>query len=109
MDKIKPVLFSDSIFGISGKFGAYGEPTDIKIKKLPQTDASSGTAIYQATFTTLTPAMRESDRKAYISASIVGNGLFLLVTTTTAARFGKLEVRLKKVAERYVSLVCLFI
>lgn len=54
----------------------YGTPTDVKIKKISQTTNASD-AIYQAKFTTLTPAMRESDRKAFISASVVGDGLFL--------------------------------
>ena len=76
-DGIKPALLSESIFGAQGKFGAYGAATDIRIKKISQPEAS-GTAMYQATFTTLTPAMRESDRKAFISASVVGDGLFLL-------------------------------
>jgi hypothetical protein len=46
--------------------------------------------------------MRESDRKAYISASSVGNGLFLLVTSTTAVRFTKLESSLRRVAESFL-------
>lgn len=98
LDKIKPAVLSQTIFGSTGKYGMYGAPTDVKIKKLSQ---SSSSDIYQATFTTLTPAMRESDRKAYISASVVGDGLFLLVTTTTAVRFGKLEGSLRKVAESF--------
>ena len=76
----------------------YGTPTDVRIKKQ---DGDVGLmTIYEASFTTLTPAMRESDRKAYISASIVGNGLFLLVTTTTAVRFKKLDV-MRQVAESF--------
>ena len=59
--------------------------------------------IYVASFTTLTPAMRESDRKAYISASTVGNGLFLLVTSTTAVRFTKLEKSLRAVADSFLA------
>ncbi|KAL7530586.1 hypothetical protein ACHAXR_004454 [Thalassiosira sp. AJA248-18] len=104
LDKIKPAQLSQNIFGSTGKFGMYGSPTDIKIKKVPQTNGDSGTAIYQATFTTLTPAMRESDRKCYIAAAIVGDGLFLLVTATTAVRFGKLEGTLRKVAESFTAI-----
>lgn len=103
LDTIKPAVISEAIFGSSGKFGMYGTPTDVKIKKLPSGGESTrgDCIIYQATFTTLTPAMRESDRKAYISAAVVGDGLFLLVTTTTAARFGKLEGVLRKVADSF--------
>lgn len=98
LDNVKPALFSENVFGSAGKFGMYGVPTDVKIKKISQT---TGAAIYQASFTTLTPAMRESDRKAYISAAVVGNGLFLLVTTTSSVRFGKLEGALRKVADSF--------
>lgn len=48
--------------------------------------------------------MRESDRKAFISASVVGNGLFLLVTSTTATRFNKLEKSLREVAESFTAI-----
>jgi len=42
-----------------------------------------------------------SDRKALISASVVGDGLFLLVTTTTTTRFAKQETQLRKTAESF--------
>ncbi|KAL3807018.1 hypothetical protein ACHAXA_007802, partial [Cyclostephanos tholiformis] len=98
LSNIKPALISQTIFGSTGKFGMYGSPTDVKIKKLDNDIA--GMDIYEASFTTLTPAMRESDRKAYISASVVGDGLFLLVTTTTSARFRKLDT-LRQVADSF--------
>jgi len=65
LDKIKPAILSQTIFGSTGKYGMYGAPTDVKIKKLSQSSSSddtskdSGMAVYQASFTTLTPAMRE--------------------------------------------------
>jgi hypothetical protein len=37
----------------------YGSPTDVKIKKLGNTVSDAGVDIYEASFTTLTPAMRE--------------------------------------------------
>ncbi|KAL3764084.1 hypothetical protein ACHAWU_003896 [Discostella pseudostelligera] len=98
LDNVKPAIISQTVFGSTGKFGMYGSPTDVKIKKTEE--SATGAAIYQASFTTLTPAMRESERQAYISANVVGNGLFLLVTSTTAARFRKLDV-LKQVADSF--------
>lgn len=77
----------------------YGAPSDVKIKKISQ--STSGMAVYLVSFTTLTPAMRESNRKAYISASVVGNGLFMLITTTTATRFKKLDDTLRSVADSF--------
>ncbi len=76
----------------------YGTPTDIKVKKVQDNNNGS---IYIATFTTLTPAMRESDRKALISTSIVGDGVFMLVTGTTVARFKGQEELLNRVAESF--------
>ena len=37
----------------------YGSPTDVKIRKLGNTASDAGVDIYEASFTTLTPAMRE--------------------------------------------------
>lgn len=45
-----------------------------------------------------------SDRKAYISASIVGNALFLLVTSTTAARFNQRDKSLRSVADSFTAI-----
>lgn len=98
--EIKPAQIKEAIFNSKGKFGMYGSPTDIRIKKI-QPGSSKSPEIYVATFTTLTPAMRESDRKAFISAYSVADGLFMLVTSTTAVRFTKLESSLKRVAESF--------
>ena len=46
--------------------------------------------------------MRESDRKALIAVSTVGDGVFMLVTGTTAARFKSQESILKKIAGSFV-------
>ena len=57
-DNLPASFFTSSIFGASGKFGAYSAPSDIKIKKVDKGNASSFTSIYSVTFTTLTPSMR---------------------------------------------------
>eukprot|EP00970_Alexandrium_tamarense_P004285 scaffold715_cov192-Alexandrium_tamarense.AAC.40 len=101
LEEVKSAFFEKVIFAQTGKFGMYGSPTDVRVKKVSQ---SGGTAVYLSSFTTLTPAMRESDRKAFISASVVGNGLFLLVTSTTATRFNKLEKSLREVAESFTAI-----
>lgn len=67
---------------------------DIKIKTLEE-------RLYVVKFTTLTPGMRESDRMAYITVKRVDDGVFILVTATTAARFKKLEPTMKKIAESF--------
>ena len=77
----------------------YGAPSNIKVKAVDANDAS----LYQLTFTALTPAMRESDRKYYVSVRTVGrnNTLVLLLVGTTAARFASQEVVMRKVAQSW--------
>lgn len=92
-------FFVNSIFGQTGKYGAYGTPTDIKVSKVRDGESSS---IYTATFTTLTPSMRESDRKVIIAATEVGGGIFMLVTGTTLTRFKSQGALLNKVVDSFV-------
>eukprot|EP00586_Coscinodiscus_wailesii_P007930 CAMPEP_0172524246 /NCGR_PEP_ID=MMETSP1066-20121228/294085_1 /TAXON_ID=671091 /ORGANISM="Coscinodiscus wailesii, Strain CCMP2513" /LENGTH=177 /DNA_ID=CAMNT_0013307361 /DNA_START=454 /DNA_END=987 /DNA_ORIENTATION=+ len=100
-DKLPVGFFAGSVFGPKGKFGAYGAPADLKVKKTSSPASSSEPTIYTVSFTTLTPAMRESERKAFISAKIVGDGVFMLVTGSTAVRFKSQEKLLRDVAESF--------
>ena len=100
-------LLMDSVFGAKGKFGAYGQPFDIQVKKIAGNQNSSDTDISEAslftvTFTTLTPAMRESERKAVVAARQVGvDTLILLVVTTTSARYPSNEKTFQGVASSF--------
>lgn len=100
-------LLMDSVFAAKGKFGAYGQPFDIQVKRVAgdqnssDTD-SSRTSLFTVTFTTLTPAMRESERKALIAARQVGaDTLVLLVITTTSARYTSNERTFQAVASSF--------
>lgn len=93
-------FFMESVFGSTGKYGMYGSPTDVKVRKIDATNGKND--LYVASFTTLTPAMRESDRKAYISTSIVGGGVFMLVAGTTTSRWKTQEPLLRKTAESFI-------
>lgn len=93
-------FFEKSILSLEGKYGMYGLPTGIKVQKLNH-DSKSQTGLYILSFTTMTPAMRESDRKVFVSTKIIGNGVYMLVTGTTAARFKGQEALLRKVAESF--------
>lgn len=77
----------------------YGAPSSIKVKPVDVDDAS----LFQLTFTALTPAMRESDRKYYVSVRTVANNgvIVLLVVGTTAARFASQEAVMRKVAQSW--------
>lgn len=93
-------FFEKSILSLEGKYGMYGLPTGIKVSKIHH-DSNSQIDLYALTFTTMTPAMRESDRKVYVSTKIIGNGVYMLVTGTTVARFKGQEPLLRKVAESF--------
>jgi hypothetical protein len=84
-------LLMDSVFAAKGKFGAYGQPYDIQLKPVVQNSSDNDytqASFFAVTFTTLTPAMRESERKALIAAQQVGaDTLVLLVVTTTSVRY----------------------
>jgi len=105
---LKKEFFEETVFGSKGKYGAYGSPTDIKVKRLPPSSPSTTTTtpnsptIYSITFTTLTPAMRESERKVYISTYIINDqDVFMLVVGSTYNRFEKRESLLRRVAESF--------
>lgn len=95
---LKKKFFADSVFAQTGKYGAYGDVSDVKVSKVDSNDQRD---LYLVSFTTLTPAMRESDRKAYISTKVVGDGVFMLVTGSTMQRFGSQEKLLRKVADSF--------
>lgn len=94
-EKQFPKVVLDTILGSRGKFGAYGTPTDVKIKKVEDD-------LYMATFTAYTPSMRESERSAYLK---VGGSGVVLVTGTTRARFKSQQDSLKKVADSFVAIL----
>jgi len=87
-------LLMESVFSSSGKFGAYGSPYDIKLKRVEG-------GLYAVSFTTLTPGIRESERKGYISVFNIDNTVFMLVTSTLANRWKTQEPTLRQVAESF--------
>ena len=90
-----------SVFSPAGKYGAYGAPFDVKVRSraplpLPSAAASGGAAaggeeglLLDVTFTALTPAQREVERRALIAIrALDGEGAFaLLVSGCTQARW----------------------
>lgn len=111
--KVFQRLLMDSVFAAQGKFGAYGQPFDIQVKASAAgtNDAdtggsrgasSSSPSFFAVKFTTLTPAMRESERKAVIAARQVGaDTLVLLVVTTTSARYASNEKTFRSIASSF--------
>lgn len=74
----------------------YGAPSSIKVKAVPDEPS-----LYQLSFTTLTPGMRESDRKYLVAVRSVGNILVMLLVGSTAARFSSQESVMRKVAQSW--------
>jgi hypothetical protein len=97
-DKALRALIIDSVFSSKGKYGAYGEPIDIKMKKF------NDDGLMTVDFTTYTPAMRESERKLYIKALFVEDSLVMLVTGTTLQRFKYQDKTLRQVADSFVAI-----
>ena len=121
---VKDILLN-SVLSQQGKFGAYGSPTDIKVKKWKdasgvvsaETSALARTnnadlpqcedlGIYQVFFTTLTPGLRESERVLLVSmrrvvSSSRSAALVMLVTGTTRQRFQSQQVILDKIASSW--------
>ncbi|GFH59814.1 hypothetical protein CTEN210_16290 [Chaetoceros tenuissimus] len=95
---LKKSFFTDTILAQTGKFGAYGQPTDVKVSKV---DNNGKRDLYLLSFTTLTPAMRESDRKYYVSCKVIGESVYMLVTGTTLGRFKSQENLLKKISDSF--------
>ena len=100
-------LLMDSVFAAKGKFGAYGQPYDIQLKRVGDNPSSvdiddAQPSFFTVKFTTLTPAMRESERKAMIVARKVGAGtIVLLVVTTTSARYPSNEKTFQAIASSF--------
>ena len=103
--KIFKDLLVDTVLSSKGKFGAYGAPVDIKVKRVPTTandEASEGAKTFVVTFTTYTPAMRESERQLLIQPKqVYGDTLVLLIVGTTRARFASQEKQFAKIIQSY--------
>ena len=89
-------VLQTTVLATQGKFGMYGPVTEVKVK--PVLDEPS---LYTLSFTTLTPGMRESDRKYYVAVQTVQQTLVLLLVGTTANRFGSQEGILRRVAQSW--------
>eukprot|EP00429_Kryptoperidinium_foliaceum_P044979 CAMPEP_0176128192 /NCGR_PEP_ID=MMETSP0120_2-20121206/64770_1 /TAXON_ID=160619 /ORGANISM="Kryptoperidinium foliaceum, Strain CCMP 1326" /LENGTH=216 /DNA_ID=CAMNT_0017463273 /DNA_START=232 /DNA_END=880 /DNA_ORIENTATION=+ len=94
--KVFQQLLEASVLAKQGKYGAYGTPTDIRVKPF---DAERG--VYTVTFTSYTPAMRESERQVYIKPIEVGDSLVMLVAGTTRNAFSSQEKTFSKVIDSF--------
>ena len=98
--KVFKQLLIDSVLASQGKFGAYGTPVDIKVKPL---SADERKDTFSVTFTSYTPAMRESERQLWIKPIVADSTLVLLIVGTTKARFPSQEKIFGKVLDTFIA------
>ncbi len=96
--KVFQQLLLSSVLASQGKFGAYGTPTDIRVKPY-----DGDTGIFVVTFTSYTPAMRESERQVWIKPMEVDDSLVMLVTGTTRNAFPSQLQTFSKVADSFLA------
>lgn len=81
-------FISSALFSVDGRYGAYGAPTDIKIKEV----AGDGNGrSFDLSFTALTPSMNEVPRRGLVRAlqASGSNDVLLLMCSSSAARWKK--------------------
>jgi hypothetical protein len=106
--KVFQQLLIETVFAKAGKFSAYGEPYGFQTKpfSLNSDDIVSKQQrqqLFSVSFTTLTPAMRESERKVWIQPKEVDDTLVLLIVGTTTTRFPPNEGVFKKVLSSFTA------
>lgn len=90
-------LVQNSVLASQGKFGAYGSPTDVKVKRL---DSAVGTGLtYSVRFVALTPGQRESERQLLIRCVPIADSLVLLLAGTTRQRFATQQGTLRDIID----------
>jgi hypothetical protein len=91
-------LLLESLLASQGKYGAYGSPTDVKVKALKDTST------FQVTFISYTPSMLESERQLWIEPKAIDNDtLVLLVVGTTRPRFATQQATIQKVVDSFTA------
>jgi len=88
LSKLPKTWFGDVLFTVDGRYGAYGAPTDIKLKEL--SGENDGRSL-ELSFTTLTPGMTEVPRKGIVRAIQApgSNDVLMLVATASPSRWKK--------------------
>jgi hypothetical protein len=103
--KVFEQILLQSVLSSTGKFGAYGQPYNIQVKPIKNIEDSiqqQQQQLFSVTFTSLTPAMRESERKVWIQSTVIDNDtLVMLVVGTTVARFPANEGIIQKVVDSF--------
>lgn len=89
-------LLLDSVLAQQGKFGAYGSPTDVKVKAV-----EGRPNVYSVTFTTLTPGLHETERQLLVGAKAVAGSIILLVVGSTRQRFKQNHAIMESIVDSF--------
>lgn len=90
--KLPKSFFSKSVLGLSGFYGAYGEPIDSKwVDVSPSSSAVAGARTLECSFTPLGPSGEGSPRKGVVTAvqPAGASDVVMLVSTSSATRWKK--------------------
>uniref|UniRef100_A0A7S0L6A4 PsbP C-terminal domain-containing protein n=1 Tax=Coccolithus braarudii TaxID=221442 RepID=A0A7S0L6A4_9EUKA len=92
--------FTKSVLSTEGRFGAYGAPTDVKIKSVTQNGA---VRLLEIAFSALSPGQQEVPRRALVAA-VQPEGatdVVMLVTGSTGGRWKVCEPVMRKMASTF--------
>jgi len=95
VDKLPKTFFTEQVLSVTGRFGAYGAPADIKVSG---DGAEGGSRTLEIAFTALSPGMAEVSRRGVLTALQPSgtDDVVMLFASTSAARWkkgGKEEAR----------------
>ncbi len=83
LESVPKSWFSGALFSVDGRYGAYGAPTDVKLKEL---EKENGARTFDLSFTVLSPSMAELPRKGVVRAlQAPGSPDVLLLTCSSGA------------------------
>ena len=96
---VPDAFFTKSVFSTEGRFGAYGQPTDIKVLKSDKGDRR----LLDISFSALSPGQTEVPRRALVAA-VQPDGaddVVMLVGGSTASQWKKSESAMRNMAKSF--------
>ena len=101
---LKPKFFTDAILGIDGRYGAYGQPSDVKVSS-DTVSANGRDRTLEVSFVALGPSMADVPRKAVVKATQASGSsdVLMLVASTSSTRWKKSggDVEARKIADSF--------
>lgn len=95
LEQIPFSFFKKSIYGRGGKFGAYGEPADVK----PVADSTTnGVRMIEVKWSTFTPGGSTLAKRSIISVVSIADAVYMLVCSSSAKSYKSSEPILRSVA-----------